>query len=331
MSSKTFGMPIVLFTIVGLFAPAAPSSHAPALAAQEEEQEQDRAEAEECECPIVRMRDGARALRAAPELRAFFGPETRLGILVRDSVSATGEDLGARVVEVVPESGAEDAGLREGDVVISVNGMDLTQPDNGARRSGASQRLVELVRRLEPGDRARVEYLRDGQRRTAEVEVEEDGPRHFRTILRNAAASMPHPDSLFPEGMLPPDLADHPELRALQREHIPQLRETMRRLGAELGLLGLELAELNSGLGEYFGEERGVLVLAAPPEESGLGLEAGDVILSIDGRDVERPSHAQRILASYGADEVAELEVLRHGERITVTARPGEHRIRPGS
>lgn len=331
MRSKTLGMPIVLFTMVGLFAPAAPFSHAPALLAQEEVQEQERAEAEECECPLMRMRDGARALRAAPELRAFFGPVASLGILVRDSISSAGEHIGVRVMEVVPGSGAEDAGLREGDVVISVNGTHLTQPDTGAQRSAASRRLVELVRRLEPGETANVEYLRDGQRRTAEVEVEEHGPRHFRTILRNAAASMPHPDSLFPEGVLPPDLADHPELRALQREHIPQLRASMRRLGAELGLLGLELAELNPGLGEYFGEERGVLVLEAPPEESGLGLEAGDIILSIDGREVERPAHARRILSSYSTEEEAELEVLRHGERITVTARRGERRIDPGS
>lgn len=329
MSLKAFGMPIVLFTMGGLFAPASPFSHTGALLAQEEVQEQERADREECDCSIMRLREGARALRAAPELRAFFGPEVRLGILVRDSVSSDGEHLGARVVEVVPESGAEDAGLAEGDVVVSVNGTNLTQPDTEARRSGASRRMVELVRGLEPGDIVTVEYLRDGQRRTAEVEVQEHGPRHFRAVLRNAAASIPHPDSLFPEGMLPPEMADHLQLRALQRQHIPQLRASMRRLGAELGFLGLQLAELNSGLGEYFGEERGVLVLEAPPEDSGLGLEAGDVILSIDGREVERPGHARRILASYGADEVAELEVLRHGERITVTARPGERRIDP--
>ena len=81
---------------------------------------------------------------------------------------------------------------------------------------------------------------------------------------------------------------------------------------------GLELRELNEGLGGYFGTTEGVLVLSVG-EDSELGIEAGDVILAIGGRDVEDPSDVRRILGSYEDDDEIELSVRRADRVITVT------------
>ena len=59
---------------------------------------------------------------------------------------------------------------------------------------------------------------------------------------------------------------------------------------------------LTPQLGSYFGTSEGVLVVRAP-EEEGLKLQDGDVILSIDGRKPTSGSHATRILRSYQPGE----------------------------
>jgi S1-C subfamily serine protease len=79
----------------------------------------------------------------------------------------------------------------------------------------------------------------------------------------------------------------------------------------------VELVELNPELGEYFGTDRGVLVADAS-EESTLGLRPGDVLLAIDGREVQDPAHARRILGSYRDGEELRLRIRRRGEDMEV-------------
>ena len=87
------------------------------------------------------------------------------------------------------------------------------------------------------------------------------------------------------------------------------------RLGTSLP--GLELVSLNPELGEYFGTDEGVLVLSVP-EDSELGLKAGDVIQTIGGRRVKSPSHSMRVLRSYDADESVSFEIVRRKRSMTV-------------
>ena len=74
---------------------------------------------------------------------------------------------------------------------------------------------------------------------------------------------------------------------------------------------------MNAELGGFFGTSRGVLVISVP-EGSGLGLKGGDVVLSVDGRTTENPSHLHRILRSYQSDEGFELIIMRNQRRMTV-------------
>jgi S1-C subfamily serine protease len=85
-------------------------------------------------------------------------------------------------------------------------------------------------------------------------------------------------------------------------------------------LADLELAPLNPDLGQYFGTDTGVLVISVPPE-SKLGLKGGDVVLTVDGRKVDSPSHLLRILRSYGDTEAFKAEVLRNRKRVTIDGR----------
>jgi len=80
---------------------------------------------------------------------------------------------------------------------------------------------------------------------------------------------------------------------------------------------GMELRELNADLAEYFSVDRGILVLNVD-EDSRLGLRAGDVILSIDGRAVEETRDVYRILGSYETDEAVTFTVMRRGQETRV-------------
>ncbi|MGH8774221.1 MAG: trypsin-like peptidase domain-containing protein [Jiangellaceae bacterium] len=87
----------------------------------------------------------------------------QIGISVRD---APGETRGARIDSVASGSGADDAGLAEGDII--------TRIDDRLISDGTS--LVAAARSYRPGDTVTLTYVRDGDTQTAEVTLGSDTP-----------------------------------------------------------------------------------------------------------------------------------------------------------
>lgn len=69
--------------------------------------------------------------------------------------------IGALVSDVMPDSPAEAAGLQAGDVILRFDDQEITTAAD----------LPPIVGRTEVGSTAEVEVIRDGERRTVEVEV----------------------------------------------------------------------------------------------------------------------------------------------------------------
>lgn len=90
-------------------------------------------------------------------------------------------------------------------------------------------------------------------------------------------------------------------------------------LGPERGFRSLELVALTPKLGQYFGTDRGLLVVRAA-DAPGLPLEEGDVLQTIDGRTPENAGHAFRILRSYQPGEKVKLGILRQRKPLTLEA-----------
>lgn len=87
-----------------------------------------------------------------------------LGITATTVVGRQGGTQGVGVVTVNPDSGAERAGLRPGDVITAVNGTPT--PTQAA--------LAELLAGLQPGDVVKVDLLRaDGSTATVDVTLGE--------------------------------------------------------------------------------------------------------------------------------------------------------------
>jgi membrane-associated protease RseP (regulator of RpoE activity) len=83
---------------------------------------------------------------------------------------------------------------------------------------------------------------------------------------------------------------------------------------------GIDLLEMKPGLAAYFGTEEGMLVTNVN-EDSTLGLEPGDVILSIGDREATSSSRIRRILSTYDEDENITLRIMRDHDEMTVTGR----------
>lgn len=222
----------------------------------------------------------------------------RIGVAVDMRADAEKDRIGARIVGVTPGGPAEKAGLREGDIITRFNGTTLGGAAGAGDTSVPGQRLVELAGKLEPGDTVKLEYRRESTTRSVTFVAEDLG---FRVWTRG-------PDEMRRMRELPRMMA--PSIEGMG----DQFRFFMGRGAAG----GLELADMNAGLGQYFGTSEGALVLDTP-SDSTIPLKAGDVILSVDGRAPKTSGHARRILGSYEGGETVKAEVMRQKKKITVT------------
>jgi S1-C subfamily serine protease len=192
-----------------------------------------------------------------------------------------------QVEGVTPGGPASDAGLKAGDVIVGIDGKNLR---NAEKSSGAA--LVAHLRTVKPGDKVKVEYLRDGKTRTAEVTTE----------------AMQHPQVMA----LPPIMG--------MAHGTPGQPFTMGfRAFPGMQFLDMELVTLTPKLGRYFGTDKGVLVVRGP-RTAELKLEEGDVIVDIDGRAPQNGAHALRILRSYQPGEKVTLNILRDRKPMKLAA-----------
>jgi len=218
----------------------------------------------------------------------------RIGVIVDTRANAAGDKVGARIDGVTPSGPAEKAGLKVGDVITRFNGTGLGGAESeDAENSGPGMKLIDLARKLEPGDTVQVEYRRGTDARKATLVAEDLGPSgHFEM----------------------PEMGQMKEL--MPEMHMGPGNDFEFAFGSPWG--GIELVELNPDLGDYFGTRDGVLVVSAP-EDSTLALKGGDVIVSIGGRKPTSPMQAMRILRSYDPGESVTLDVLRKQKHVTVT------------
>ena len=286
VSSSWMRAPLLAALMLGLSAQGAEP-------AKDEKKEESRAEMEQkLEAAQKRLDAAAREVadlsmslsdHVVPHMRAFAGVRMQramLGVNLGPRHEA-GPDDGVEIASVSPGGAAEKAGLKADDVLLELNGKSLKGEGDASPR----EKLLAAMGEVKPGDKVSVRYRRAGKASTVSVVAEEPADRLFVRKFGPGMGAM---------------------------EHMPFMA-----FGRIDGVFGsAELVPLTPKLGQYFGTEKGLLVVRAP-DDSRLKLEDGDVILDIDGRTPKSASHALRILGSYQAGEKLKLNVLRARKPLT--------------
>lgn len=230
------------------------------------------------------------------ERRIELSDKPRLGVTI-DGKQKTGPVEGVEIMGVTPGSAASDAGLRSGDVITAVNDDSLSADS----ADEANSRLLDFMQGVAEGDVLTVEYLRDGK--VGSVEVEPRAVENNMFVWRGDGG--PH--------FTVPHMPNAPHAPAM----VEKFKMEFGFPWAGSGFGQLELVELNEGLGRYFGTDSGLLVIEAP-ESDAFGLQDGDVIQSIDGREPRDVRHAMRILSSYQSGEKLKLGIMRDKKKRTL-------------
>lgn len=227
-----------------------------------------------------------------------------LGVSVAPGPLEQGRQRGVRITGVTPGSGAEQAGLRGGDLILSANGQSLELPAEA--RPGPGLVLRDSLRELEPGASVALVIERDGRRqnlsviaqrqespRLPEFDIERFGSRGDLLLPRPPGEPLSLP--LPPPGLF---------------------------MGGPFGGPGFQLARLDEDLAGYFRTRDGVLVVKAPPPQDGApALKSGDVIQAINGEPVGSPVEVLDRLLSLGPRAGVSLQVLRQGATLNLEGR----------
>src|SRR5262245_12264776 len=211
----------------------------------------------------------------ARELTVLSGRGGELGVRIADATSG-----GVEIEEVQPDSAAEKAGLKKGDVIVEFDGERV--------RSG--RQFARLVQESPAGKTIKATIVRNGQRQDVQLTPTEG--RDSRVMLGG-----PWQGQLDRLGDF-----DFDRLRNLPPFNFDFDLPGM--LGA--GRLGVNVTELTQQLATYFGAKDGVLVTAVTDgtPASRAGIKAGDVITSINGDRVTSRSDLVGALRRTDNEEV---------------------------
>jgi len=200
---------------------------------------------------------------------------------------------GVEITSVAERSPADQGGIVEGDVILAFRNEKVAGVEH----------FMRLVRETPVGREVAVVVWRDGSEQALEVRI---GKRPTAVVvnplLKNCEDGEDCQGQAFNFSM--PDIDIHVQ--------VPQMVMRTRVLGAQL-------EPVKGQLGEYFGVEEGALVcsVASNSPADRAELQAGDVIIAVDGESVRTPRQVHRAIRSADQDGVP-IEVMRDRSRKTL-------------
>ena len=228
----------------------------------------------------------------ARELTVLEGRGGEIGVRISDAKSG-----GVEITEVQPDSAAARAGLKAGDIIVQFDG----------ERVRSSRQFVRLVQETPPGQTVSATVTREGKRQDVQLTTSEG----------RGSAMVIDGDFL------------HGRLNGLdQLDKLERLRDLPFNFDFNFPMLaggsrlGVTVAELTTQLAEHLGAKGGVLVTSVTDGSpaSRAGIQAGDVIASVNGTSVESRDDLARGLRQSEGDEVT-IGIVRERRAVSLKAK----------
>lgn len=228
------------------------------------------------------------------------------------------EEGKVEVVAIEKESPAELAKLKEGDVILEIEGVEIT----------TTKMLSKEIRKRKPGKTINLKIERNGKVIDVKVKLGEYSEKDVRLELETKFPRL----FVAPRPPMPPGIPKLPELQKLPKPPEPP-EPKIFTWGLEYRkYIGVYIEEINRELSEYFGvkEGRGLLVAKitkdSPAEKA--GLKVGDVIIKADGTRTERLKDLTGVIRSKEKGEKIKLEIIRNKKVRSLEVEIEEERSR---
>jgi membrane-associated protease RseP (regulator of RpoE activity) len=223
---------------------------------------------------------------------------------------------GVGVTQVIKDSPAEKAGLRKDDVILRIDGENVS----------SVRKLNRLVSELAPDQSVRVGFSRGGAEQEVSATVTKRTNQSFAGDFLPGGSKLFKWDGKAPKGFKwEGPLFERGDLFDNDGNFSFALGNTRR--------IGVSTMELTKQLADYFGITSGKGVLVTSVTDDGpaakAGVRAGDVITAIEGEEVDSPGDLSRVINRKKEGEVT-LTIIRNKSQQTIRVTPGEARV-PGT
>lgn len=211
----------------------------------------------------------------------------------RPFLGVTTEDAehGVKIVEIVPKSAAEKAGLKEGDIITKINDEDIDNPE----------KLSDVVASFKPKEEVTVNYIRNGKKNSSKAILgEHKDKKSFAYVM---------PD--MPERPEQPEMPEQPE-----RPEMPEINfDNQSWNNGDFGMmkqpkLGLKIQDTDDGTVKIVNVEDSSNAAKA-------GLMTGDIITEIDGEKISNTDEARDHLHPEEGKKSYNIKVNRNGTEMS--------------
>lgn len=249
----------------------------------------------------MRLHSSASAFLFAVLSSAALAQQPRLGVTVEDS----SQPKGAKVVEVGPNSPADSAGVRVGDVIVRMGETETS--DIGA--------FDGIFERMKIGDDVSIVVVRDGEKKTLHAKLGE--------------MRAPSPD--VARRRVVPGRSEEADVEA--RAAAKAAKADKEKLAKELRQRAEKEARAAGG-----GDRRAFLGVTTESTDDGLlrvitvhdgtaaekaGLQEGDELVEVGGKSVDSPDDLRATIREHKPGDVLVLKVKRGDRTLALEPRLG--------
>ena len=216
---------------------------------------------------------------------------------------------GVGVTQVIKDSPAEKAGLRKDDVILRIDGENVT----------SVRKLNRLVSELAPDQSVRVSFSRGGSEQEVTATV---GKRNNQSFAGDLFRGEPRVWKF--EG---PDMKSFKWDGPFNRGDLFDHGGNFSFAFGNSRRIGVSTMALTKQLADYFGITGGKGVLVTAVTDDGpaakAGVKAGDVITAIDGEAVDSSGDISRVINNKKEGDVT-LTIIRNKSQQTIRVTPRE-------